>query len=242
MTFKELRSKCLVEIGDLNPRLYIPNYDNEVNKAIRAMTFNTPLQKKATFTATSGNREFALDGSSVSGIPSDFKASVYMYRTDSGIEIIGPMDIQDINITGTGLPNEYYIRGKILGFDRTLSEDVGITWYYWGLGIAISSDSAVVLSELNVMDEDPFWDGIIFEFAYAYFRRRFNATRDPIDKQLSEDYRIKAGQARHWGRVRIDSYNADFAKQVDLPDTFKRYNKSDFVQRRRNEGDIVTIT
>ena len=182
-----------------------------------------------------------MDGSD--DTPSDFKEALYLYRTTTGIQIEGPRDYQDRNETGTGLPHWYYIRGAYLGFDVTLSEDLGVTLYYKGLGTDVTLDADPVLANMNVVDDDPFWDGIVFDFAWVYYRRKYARTKDESDFKMMMLYKSESGKARHWGRVRIDAFNSDAMMQVQLPEMFRGVSgKGDFVQRRRDEGDIIRVS
>jgi hypothetical protein len=174
--------------------------------------------------------------------PGDFREALYLFRTVSGTQIEGPKDYQDRNENGTGLPHWYYIRGRYLGFDVTLSEDLSVTFLYKGLGTDVTEDADPVLANMNVMDDDPFWDGIVFDFAFAYFRRKYYKTRDPVDREQRDYYFKLAAVSRNNGRIRINSFNSDMAMQSKLPSMFRGYTGSgDYVQRRRNEGDIIRV-
>ncbi len=229
MRLSDLRGLCLVEIHDINPTPYIPNLNDEVRKCIRSLTsYIGGIPRETTLTTVANYREYGttldmgMNSSIKSGFPTDF-LSIERIINEDDVHLTR-IDFRQRIEDSTGTPQRYYLRGFRVGFD--LIPDAAYThhFFYRGLGDDVTNDSAAVIPELGLMDDDEGWDAIKYQFAENFWKSKYaraalnaDATTMSIASGMKNEYHIQALKARHKFAIRMDGANKDQASQVSLP-------------------------
>ncbi len=220
MTLKELRSKCQIQIGNLNPKVWMPDTDGEVRTAVReTVRYLGGMPRDTEITTVSGTREYDTD----SGFPSDFMADEGVHD-DTNNNWLKRVTFKDQLYNSTGTPDEYYIRGRVIGFEREPDVIIVMTLYYKGFGDDVTGDADTILSEFSIADDDPLWKAITHQFAHEYWNRKASEAAQKVDMpglQIANAemarHERKALEYRHRVKVQILHNNQNESGQVDLP-------------------------
>jgi hypothetical protein len=245
VTLTQLRSLCLKKIQNLQPTNEMPDVDADIRRSIRKFTESVGgIFRTKTLTTVANQREYTI----YDAFPEDFIKSVRMIRTLDGSRIY-PMSKWDRNdsATSTGTPGYYYIppRSRLIGFDLIPNDAITISWDYFGKGDDVSEDDDMVLEDLPIMDDDPLWDGIVYEFAFQYFETKLlgeESEKSILLERKVDRLKRDGARARLAARGFLNSYNADMMSQIEQPDwmnALSRGYNSSLLERIGNEGDVI---
>lgn len=239
VTLEGLRSKCVVELQEFSPGVLMPNIDGEIRRSV-AETIKRigGIPATATFYTTAGTREV---DSNTSGFPTRVFRTRAVYRganQEVKLRIIQKVDRYE---NSSGDPHAYYLENKKMGFDVTPSSVVLITWDYFSLENDFTDDDDEVLSSWpQKVDDDPFWDAIVFDVAEIFHRRRY--ARDGQGYDQMRLYRNLKLKARYNILREFQLMNADEAFEPPLPDYFTGQTRGQGSLRRfGRSGDTIII-
>lgn len=229
MTLKELRSKCLMQTGNLSPTVLLPDLNNAVRSAVRdCVRYLGGMPRDTEITTVSGTREYGTDA----GFPEDYMADEGVHD-DSNDNWLKRGSFKESLFSSTGTPSEYYIRGRVIGFEREPDSAITLTLYYKGFGDDVTSDSADILSEFSFADDDSLWEAITHQFAYEFWSRKLSEASTKMDTtgmQVAQGEMVRheqrALEMKHKAKVQILENNQNEAGQVDLPADYFSQSKA----------------